>query len=121
MLFNRRYEYRPSENEGKGEWDISSTAPKMDYPNITSNPDITRERLVIAGSEEKENDVFPQTLESWIYLLIACFIGIFIGQWIRNRRNKTVAGSEPITRMENTHQRKRISKKARLKGRRLLK
>jgi hypothetical protein len=67
----------------------------------------------------KENDVLPQTLESWIYLGVACFIGIFIGQWIRKRRNKTEAASEALSRMQSTHQRKRISKKSRRKNQRL--
>ena len=65
--------------------------------------------------------MFPESLESIISLLVACFIGFLIGQWIKKRRNKTVAGSEPITGMESTYQRKRVSKKERLKARRLLK
>jgi hypothetical protein len=39
-------------------------------------------------------DVFPKTFESWIYLIVACVIGIFIGQWMRNRR-KDESRSQP--------------------------
>ena len=34
----------------KGERDMSPTAPKLDYPYITSNPDIAGGRPVIAGT-----------------------------------------------------------------------
>jgi uncharacterized protein (DUF433 family) len=34
----------------KGEWDMSPTAPKMDYPYITSNPEIAGGRPIIAGT-----------------------------------------------------------------------
>ena len=65
--------------------------------------------------------MFPESFESLIVLAAACFFGFLIGQWIKNRRNKRTAGNETVTSMESTHQRKRVSKKARLKARRLLK
>ena len=65
--------------------------------------------------------MFPQTLESWIYLLVACAIGLFMGRWIRNRRRKSEAEREALTRMVNPPQRKRVSKKERHKGHRLQK
>jgi len=65
--------------------------------------------------------VFPQSLESMIVLIAACIFGFLIGQWIKNRRKKPLAGSESITRMESSPLRKRISKKERIKARRLLK
>lgn len=39
-------------------------------------------------------DVFPKIFESWIYLIAACVIGIFIGYWIRDRR-KDESRSQP--------------------------
>jgi len=65
--------------------------------------------------------VLPQSIESLIVLVVTCFIGFLIGQWIKNRGKKPMAGSEFMTRPESTHQRKRISKKERLKARRSLK
>jgi hypothetical protein len=65
--------------------------------------------------------MFPQSIESLIVLAVACFIGFLIGQWIKNRGKKPVTGSETIVRLESTHQRKRVSKKERLKARRQLK
>jgi len=32
--------------------------------------------------------LIPDTLEGWAYLLVACFIGFAIGQWMRARRKK---------------------------------
>ena len=63
----------------------------------------------------------PNNLVSWIFLVAACVIGFLIGQWIRNRRDKDRAESDIVNRMENVHQKKRLSKKERLKARRLLK
>jgi len=65
--------------------------------------------------------VVPNNLVSWIFLVAACVIGFLIGQWIRNRRDKDRAESDIVNRMENVHQKKRLSKKERLKARRLLK
>jgi len=65
--------------------------------------------------------VFPQSIESLISLAVACFIGFLIGQWIKKRRDKNMAGNVPITKVESTHPRKRVSKKERLKARRLSK
>jgi hypothetical protein len=70
----------------------------------------------------KEDEVFidmlPNNLGAWVSLLGACFIGFMIGKWIRDRRNKTMAGSESITRTGSTRPAKRVSKKERLKARR---
>ncbi len=41
-----------------------------------------------------EQDMFPITIESWIYLSIACFIGFVIGQWIKTRRDKVQKKNE---------------------------
>jgi len=65
--------------------------------------------------------VFPQSIESLIALVVACFIGFLIGQWIKNRGKKPMNGSESMTNLKGTHQRKRISKKERLRARRQLK
>jgi hypothetical protein len=58
-------------------------------------------------------DLFPKTFESWVFLIVACAIGLFMGQWIRHRRNKSEAEREALNRMVNTPQRKRVSKKER--------
>jgi hypothetical protein len=59
--------------------------------------------------------VFSLTLESWVFLIIGCVISFSIGQWIRHRREKTEAEKEAYTKMLNTGQRKRVSKKERRK------
>ena len=41
-----------------------------------------------------EMDMGPNTFQSWIYLMISCVIGIFIGHWMRNRR-KDESRSQP--------------------------
>ena len=69
----------------------------------------------------KENDVFPQdllpkTVESWIFLIVACLSGFLMGQWIRKRRNNATKERDALTRMANTYQKKRVSKKERRKG-----
>jgi len=60
-------------------------------------------------------DLFPKTFESWVFLIIACAIGLFMGQWIRHRRDKTTKEREALTRMVSPPQRKRVSKKERRK------
>ena len=65
--------------------------------------------------------MFPQTLEAWIYLLIACFVGFVIGERIKNRRGKVTPMSNSTNQKEIIHQGKHISKKSRRKSRRLLK
>jgi hypothetical protein len=55
--------------------------------------------------------VFPETFELWIYLIVSGVIGFCIGQWIYDRRNKTMAVSETINQIESTPQVKRLSKK----------
>lgn len=62
--------------------------------------------------------MFPQNLESWIYLLIAAVVGLSIGQWIRQRRIKREAEHKALTQKANRPPRKRVSKKERLKVRR---
>ncbi len=66
-------------------------------------------------------DILPTNLAAWVSLLGACFIGIMIGKWMRDRRYTPMAGSESVNRMENNHQGKRVSKEARLNARRDLK
>jgi hypothetical protein len=60
-------------------------------------------------------DLFPKTLESWVFLIIACAIGLFMGQWIRHRREKTEAEKVAYAKMVSTGQKKRVSKKERRK------
>jgi hypothetical protein len=72
--------------------------------------------MKISQDSTKENEVFPQTFESWVYLLFACFVGFFIGQWIKKRRDKL---TPPM--MNTIAQGKPLSKKARRKARRLSK
>ena len=55
-------------------------------------------------------DMLPNNLGAWVSLLGACFIGFMIGKWIRDRRNKTMAGSKSITRTGSTRPAKRVSK-----------
>jgi hypothetical protein len=55
----------------------------------------------------KENDVFPQgvfpeTFESWAFLIAACAIGLFVGQWISHRRGKKEAEKAAYTKMVST-------------------
>jgi uncharacterized membrane-anchored protein YhcB (DUF1043 family) len=33
--------------------------------------------------------MLSMTLESWVYLLLACVIGFMIGHWIKSQKNKT--------------------------------
>ena len=87
----------------------------IDLRSIYKSPEA--EELLVS----KENDMFPQTLESWIYLLIACFVGFVIGEWIKNRRGKVTPMSKSTNQKESTHQGKHISKKSRRKSRSLLK
>jgi hypothetical protein len=61
--------------------------------------------------------MIPQTLESWIIMIVACAVGIFMGQWISKRWKKDTAENELIRRMMGSRQRKRVSKKDRLKAR----
>jgi membrane protein DedA with SNARE-associated domain len=68
-----------------------------------------------------EDDVIPQTLESWIFIALACFIGFMIGRWIHHKRGKRTSEHSLIYPTEATQQRKRVSKKERRKGHRLLK
>jgi uncharacterized membrane-anchored protein YhcB (DUF1043 family) len=65
--------------------------------------------------------MIPQTLESWVIMIVACAVGVLIGQWINNRRKKDTAENELIRRMMGSSQRKRVSKKERLKARKLSK
>lgn len=40
--------------------------------------------------------MFPNTSGSWLIILIACFIGFVIGQWIKTRRNKVEKNNEYV-------------------------
>jgi hypothetical protein len=62
--------------------------------------------------------MIPQTVESWVFLGVACVAGFMIGRWIHNRRNKTTTDNAPYDHIGSTHQRKRVSKKERRKGHR---
>jgi hypothetical protein len=37
-----------------------------------------------------EQDMFPHITDSWLIILIACFLGFVVGQWIKARRNRVV-------------------------------
>jgi hypothetical protein len=65
--------------------------------------------------------MIPETLESWVIMIVACVVGVLMGQWISNRRKKDTAENDLIKRMMGSTQRKRVSKKERLKARKLLK
>jgi hypothetical protein len=55
--------------------------------------------------------MYPQTIGSWIFLLVACFLGFMIGRWINKRRQKQ---DEWIPRVTQT--KKHLSKKERRKA-----
>ena len=40
--------------------------------------------------------MFPNNLESWVYLLFACGIGFVIGKWIKARKNKVKTNNEYV-------------------------
>ncbi|MHB8773419.1 MAG: hypothetical protein ACYC7J_20705 [Syntrophales bacterium] len=63
-------------------------------------------------------DIIPKNLSGWIFLLAACLIGLVIGNWIRQRRNKAAAQQQAYVRMATPPQKKRVSKKERVKARR---
>jgi membrane protein DedA with SNARE-associated domain len=65
--------------------------------------------------------VIPQTVESWIFIALACFIGFMIGRWIHHKRQKNTSKNNLIYPTESTQQRKRVSKKERRKGQKLSK
>jgi uncharacterized membrane-anchored protein YhcB (DUF1043 family) len=60
-------------------------------------------------------DLFPKTLGSWIFMIVACLVGLFIGQWIRRRRSKAGAEHEALVQMAKAQQKRRLSKKERRK------
>ena len=70
----------------------------------------------IKRQADEENAVFPQTMipqtiGSWIFLLVACFVGFMIGRWINKRRQKD---NEIIPFMAQP--KKHLSKKERRKA-----
>jgi uncharacterized membrane protein YjdF len=40
--------------------------------------------------------MFPHLSDSWLIILIACFLGFLIGQWIKARRNRVVKDSDYV-------------------------
>ena len=38
--------------------------------------------------------MLPDNLEGWVYLVVACGMGLVIGRWIKSRRDKANAGDE---------------------------
>jgi len=40
--------------------------------------------------------MLPKNLESWIFILVACFIGFVVGQWLKSRRNKVEKNNEYV-------------------------
>jgi hypothetical protein len=47
-----------------------------------------------SAPERLEQDMPSITMESLVYLLIACFMGFVIGQWIKTRGHKTETKDE---------------------------
>jgi hypothetical protein len=56
-------------------------------------------------------DLFPQTVSSWIFLIVACLSGFFIGQWIRHRRKKKEDEKEVYAKMLSTGQKNVFQKR----------
>jgi uncharacterized membrane protein YjdF len=63
--------------------------------------------------------MFPHLSDSWLVILIACFIGFLIGQWIKSRRNRAeknndyVSGLKKRLLAEKPVQTKKAKKKTR--------
>lgn len=63
--------------------------------------------------------MFFNTPESWIFLLVTCFIGFLIGQWIKARRKKTMTNGDYVNGLkkrilaETLAQKKKSKKKNR--------
>jgi uncharacterized membrane protein YjdF len=63
--------------------------------------------------------MFPHLSDSWLVILIACFIGFLIGQWIKSRRNRAeknndyVSGLKKMLFEEKNLQTKKSKKKTR--------
>jgi len=68
--------------------------------------------------------MFPHLSDSWLIILIACFLGFMIGQWIRARRNRAeknndyVGGLKKRLLAEQSVQTKKSKKKVRRANRR---
>ena len=64
--------------------------------------------------------MFPNNLEAWVFILVACVKGFVIGQWLKARKNKVNKNNEYLNSLKrmalaNTLGR---TKKARKKNRR---
>jgi hypothetical protein len=46
------------------------------------------------GSFGMEQGMFPHLSDTWLIILISCFLGFVIGQWIRARRNRVEKNSD---------------------------
>ncbi|MBM4312808.1 MAG: hypothetical protein FJ122_02685 [Deltaproteobacteria bacterium] len=63
--------------------------------------------------------MFPHLSDSWLIILIACFLGFLIGQWIKARRNRVVKDSDYVNGLkkrllaEQSLQTKKSKKKTR--------
>jgi uncharacterized membrane protein YjdF len=63
--------------------------------------------------------MFPHLSGSWLIILIACFLGFMIGQWIKARRNRVeknndyVSGLKKRLLAEKSLQTKKANKKTR--------
>ncbi len=62
--------------------------------------------------------LFPKDLPGWLFLLGAGLVGVVMGNWIRRRRNKAAEQQQTYIRMASPPQKKRVSKKERVKARR---
>jgi|GEM_PF-836989 NADH:ubiquinone oxidoreductase subunit 3 (subunit A) len=63
--------------------------------------------------------MFPHLSDSWLVILIACFFGFVIGQWIKARRNRAeknndyVSGLKKRLLAEQSGQTRKANKKIR--------
>ena len=64
--------------------------------------------------------MLPKNLESWIFILVACFIGFVVGNWLKARKNKVEKNNEYVNRLKRRMLADTLgrTKKARKKNRR---
>jgi hypothetical protein len=64
--------------------------------------------------------MLPKNLESWIFILVACFIGFVVGKWLKARKNKVNKNNEYVNRLKRRMLADTLgrTKKARKKSRR---
>jgi len=62
--------------------------------------------------------MFFDTPESWIFLLVTCFIGFLIGQWIKARRKKTMTNDDYVNGLKKRILVETLAQKKNLKRKR---